>query len=198
MALTDRLSVALMQESKLPTEKQRVIEGLPPLTWRTWLKVIAGVIASCLPGPSSLLSWLHQLRGVDFTNHRTVFIAGGVVIDSRFPELVHVENDVYLTRGTVILTHFSPTLPQCAVVKGIHVKPVRIKRGAHIGVNAILLPGVTVGEGAIVGAGAVVTKDVPAWTFVAGNPARAIKPVAEIGRAGAEDQGAVRRELPAN
>ncbi|MGD0649951.1 MAG: acyltransferase [Verrucomicrobiia bacterium] len=174
-----------MQVVKAVTEERRVVEGLPPLTWRTWLRVIAGVIASYLPGPSSLLSWLHQLRGVDFTNRRTVFIAGGVLIDSRFPKLVHVEDYVYLTRGAVILTHFSPTVPQCAVVKGIHVKPVWIKRGAHIGVNAILLPGVTVGEGAIVGAGAVVTKDVPDWTFVAGNPARAIKPVAEIGRGAA-------------
>lgn len=41
--------------------------------------------------------------------------------------------------------------------------------------NCIILKGVTIGKGAIVGAGSVVTKDVPAWTFVAGNPARVIK-----------------------
>ena len=53
--------------------------------------------------------------------------------------------------------------------------PTRIKRGASIGSGVTLLCGVTVGEQALVGAGSVVTKDVPAFTVVAGNPARVIK-----------------------
>jgi acetyltransferase-like isoleucine patch superfamily enzyme len=53
--------------------------------------------------------------------------------------------------------------------------PTRIKRGASIGSGATLLCGVTVGEHALVGAGSVVTKDVAAYTVVAGNPARTIK-----------------------
>ena len=64
------------------------------MTWKTWLRVIAGVVAGYLPGPSFLLSWLHRLRGVRFTNHRTVFITGGMSVDSRFPELVHIEDHV--------------------------------------------------------------------------------------------------------
>jgi len=55
------------------------------------------------------------------------------------------------------------------------IKPVVVKRGADIGTSAILLPGVTVGEGAIVGAGAVVTADVPAYSIVAGVPARFLR-----------------------
>ena len=55
------------------------------------------------------------------------------------------------------------------------VVPTLIKRGASIGSSATLLCGVTVGENAIVGAGSVVTKDVPAETVVAGNPARVMK-----------------------
>jgi acetyltransferase-like isoleucine patch superfamily enzyme len=53
--------------------------------------------------------------------------------------------------------------------------PVRICRGAWIGARSIILKGVTVGEGAIVGAGSVVTRDVPAFTIVAGNPARTVR-----------------------
>ena len=54
-------------------------------------------------------------------------------------------------------------------------KPIKICDDAWIGMNVIILKGVTIGEGAIVGAGSVVTKDVPAWTVVAGNPARVVK-----------------------
>ena len=52
-----------------------------------------------------------------------------------------------------------------------------VKRGASIGSNATILCGVTIGENAIVGAGSVVTKDVPADTVVAGNPARVLRQV---------------------
>lgn len=50
-----------------------------------------------------------------------------------------------------------------------------VKRGASIGANATILPGVVIGESAMVGAGAVVTKDVMPYTVVVGNPAKAIK-----------------------
>jgi UDP-2-acetamido-3-amino-2,3-dideoxy-glucuronate N-acetyltransferase len=57
------------------------------------------------------------------------------------------------------------------------VVPTLVKKGASIGSSATLLCGITVGEGAIVGAGSVVTKDVPPHTVVAGNPARVLKKV---------------------
>jgi len=59
--------------------------------------------------------------------------------------------------------------------------PTLVKRGASIGSGATLLCGITVGEYAIVGAGSVVTKDVPAGVVVAGNPARVLKKVPQSG-----------------
>lgn len=56
----------------------------------------------------------------------------------------------------------------------LEIKPVRVQEWADIGTNAVLLPGVTVGKGAIVGAGAVVTQDIPAFAKVAGVPAKTI------------------------
>lgn len=53
--------------------------------------------------------------------------------------------------------------------------PVKISDKAWIGVRAVILKGVTIGEGAVVGAGSIVTSDVPPWTIVAGNPARIIR-----------------------
>lgn len=52
------------------------------------------------------------------------------------------------------------------------IKPVKVRAGANIGTNSVLIPGVTVGKGAIVGAGAVVTRDVEPFSVVAGVPAR--------------------------
>jgi acetyltransferase-like isoleucine patch superfamily enzyme len=58
-------------------------------------------------------------------------------------------------------------------------EPVVIRDDVLIGCNSVVLKGVTIGEGAVVGAGSVVTTDVPPWTVVAGNPARVIRELAE-------------------
>lgn len=67
--------------------------------------------------------------------------------------------------------------------------PTLIRSGASIGSSATILCGVTIGENALIGAGSVVTRDVPAGAVVAGNPARIL-------RAAAKDSGNSRKELP--
>ncbi len=61
--------------------------------------------------------------------------------------------------------------------KTVILQPILIKRNAWIGANATILPGITIGENAIVAAGAVVTKDVPANCVVAGVPAKIVKEI---------------------
>jgi acetyltransferase-like isoleucine patch superfamily enzyme len=61
----------------------------------------------------------------------------------------------------------------------VKVAPVTIKNKVWIGFGCSLLKGVTIGEGAVVGANSVVTKDVPPWTIVAGNPAKVIREIPE-------------------
>jgi acetyltransferase-like isoleucine patch superfamily enzyme len=61
------------------------------------------------------------------------------------------------------------------IATDLAIGPVRIGAWADIGVNAVILPGVTVGKGAIVGAGAVVTQDVEPFSVVAGVPARLLR-----------------------
>jgi len=62
-------------------------------------------------------------------------------------------------------------------------RPVRLSNKCWIGMHSIVLKGVTIGEGAIVAAGSVVTKDVPAWTIVGGNPATVIRELSPDERA---------------
>lgn len=61
------------------------------------------------------------------------------------------------------------------VQKPLTYEPIVIGNGVWIGAEAIICPGVTIGDGAVIAAGAVVTKDVPAWAVVGGNPAKFIK-----------------------
>ncbi|MDE6392115.1 MAG: hypothetical protein K2L59_02440 [Muribaculaceae bacterium] len=73
----------------------------------------------------------------------------------------------------------------------ITCKPVHIGRNAWIGAEATILPGVTIGDNAEVGAASVVTRDVPADTIVAGNPAKFIKripPLPECSASNEEDK----------
>ena len=54
------------------------------------------------------------------------------------------------------------------------VIPTRVRRGASLGSGAVIMCGITIGKSALIGAGAVVTKDVPDWAIVAGTPARVV------------------------
>ena len=60
-----------------------------------------------------------------------------------------------------------------------YAKPVQIGNACWIGANVVFCPGVTIGDGSVIGAGSVVTRDVPPNCFAAGNPARVIRPITE-------------------
>ena len=92
------------------------------------------------------------------------------------PEFSILEENCWLGPNVVVT---NARYPQSKNVKE-NLRGAHIKRGAKIGANATLLPGVVIGENALVGAGAVVTRDVPDGAVVAGNPARVIKRVREI------------------
>jgi len=91
---------------------------------------------------------------------------------------IEIEADVNIGSSARIYdTDFHPLDPEARRRNDLELvatSPVKICRDAWIGANAVVLKGVTIGEGAVVGAGAIVTKDVPARVVVAGNPARIV------------------------
>src|SRR5205814_1246514 len=88
-----------------------------------------------------------------------------------------LEDDVFLAPGVSVA---NDPHPGCAFSKQCMRGPT-VRAGAQIGAGVTLLPFVTVGRRALVGAGSVVTKDVPAETVVAGNPARPIRSIYNLG-----------------
>lgn len=136
-------------------------------------KGILGYIAYITVFPSRLSPYLHKWRGAKIKNPSSVYIAPNVLLDSLYPESITIEDGCYLTRGVKIISHFNPT-EEISRIIGFEtkIKEVVIKEGTFIGVNAIIMPGVVIGRCAIVSAGAVVTKNVPDYAIVCGNPAR--------------------------
>jgi UDP-2-acetamido-3-amino-2,3-dideoxy-glucuronate N-acetyltransferase len=104
-------------------------------------------------------------------------------------EGVHLADGVFVGPNVLFTNDLhprSPRLPQAQArytEKGKWLVPTRIERGAALGAGAVILAGVTVGEYATVGAGAVVTRTVPPHALVVGNPARQIGWVCRCGEA---------------
>ena len=109
-----------------------------------------------------------------------VIIGTNTVLDNncRIGSYVSMQSGVYLPTGTVIEDYVFLG-PGATLTNDRHpartdwtAEPPRVKRGASLGANTVILPGVTIGEGAMVAANAVVTKDVPDWHLAKGLPAR--------------------------
>jgi len=94
-------------------------------------------------------------------------------------EGVHISDQVFIGHGVMFTNDLFPraTNPDGSPQTDVdwHLVETFVKKGASIGSNATILCGITIGENALVGAGAVVVKDVPNNAIVAGNPARVIK-----------------------
>lgn len=106
-------------------------------------------------------------------------VENGVTIGNN----VTVKSGVYLWEGTIVAddvfigpnaTFTNDVMPRSKVYPEVF-SGISIKQGASIGANATLLPGVTIGREAMVGAGAVVVSDVPDYAVVVGNPAKVIR-----------------------
>ena len=107
--------------------------------------------------------------------HPTVEMSLSAKPDMTFPKGIHIAEYSYVAFNARILSHDR--------TRGLYLH-TRIGRHCFIGGESIILPGITIGDECVIGAGSVVTKDVPSRSIVAGNPARVIRSDIEVGRYG--------------
>jgi len=123
----------------------------------------------------SYIRWLRKV-GVVIGENCAIYSPSTTCIDITRPSLLEIGNDVHITRGCVILIH---GFDWC-VLRNLYREvlassgKVTIRDNVFIGMNSIILRGVTIGENSIIGAGSLVNKSVAPGSVVAGNPARLI------------------------
>lgn len=115
-----------------------------------------------------LFGWRWRVRCLRWmgVNIAECYVGRDCLFDEEVPELIAIEPGVVISSRVILAAHDSSR----------HVVgPILIRRKAFVGAGSIILPGVAIGEEAVVAAGAVVTRSVPAGAVVGGNPARIIK-----------------------
>lgn len=131
--------------------------------------------------PRKLRPWI--LRKMGATVGENVFIGSNVWIDAGHADMIVLEDHVHIAGECTILCHqrnlSSYFVGDDYAKLGYKIAKVQLKKGCLIGQRSMVMPGVTIGEGAIVGAYSLVTKDVPAWTIATGRPAKVIKQIPE-------------------
>lgn len=112
-------------------------------------------------------NWIYRrILGMKIGKHSAFALM--VMVDVFFPERISVGDNCIIGYNTTILTHEH-------LIKEYRLGDVAIGSNVMIGANTTILPGVAIGDGAVVAAGSVVYKDVPAGAFVGGNPLRELR-----------------------
>jgi len=154
--------------------RKRGVLGVVRLYCRQMFGLVLGSLARKAPPPGLRVA-LQRARGVKIGKH--VYLAFNVDIDNIRPDLVTIEDHAAIGEHSMIFTHSNPGW--CTEIKEKYFPPffapTTIKRGAWVAPGCIILAGLTIGEVSVVGAGAVVTRDIKPYTLVAGNPARVIR-----------------------
>ena len=111
------------------------------------------------------------------------FIGYEVWVDMTNTHLIEMEDHVHIANRCLLLCHQRDLsdyhVGDDYAKLSYNKSKIVLKKGCLIGMNSMIMPGVTIGEGAIVGAGSLVTKDIPAWTIATGRPAKVVKEISE-------------------
>ncbi len=114
---------------------------------------------------------------------KNTFFGDYVRMDTSYADMIYIGDYTHITSGCRILCHQRDLTNyhkgDNAADLGYKTGEVHIGKGVMVGMETMIMPGVTIGDGAIIGAGSIVTKDIPAWTIATGRPARVVKTIPE-------------------
>jgi acetyltransferase-like isoleucine patch superfamily enzyme len=112
---------------------------------------------------------------------KDVFIGDYVRIDLNHAELITIDDHAHIASGTRLLCHQRNMSDYCVgddyAKLGYIIKPIHLCKGSLVGMDSFVMPGVTIGDHSVIGAGSVVTHDIPPYSVAAGNPARVLKTI---------------------
>ena len=118
-------------------------------------------------------SYLVKIGGVNIKDYKHTFVGENVIFDTNYPEDITIETGTTIALGCVFITHFVEV--QDNNHRFYSRGKIHVSKNVYIGCNTIICKPITIGENAIIGAGSVITKDIPANEIWAGNPAKFIK-----------------------
>ncbi len=114
---------------------------------------------------------------------KNTFFGDYVRMDTSYADMIYIGDYTHITSGCRLLCHQRDLTGYCvgdnAADLGYKTGEIHIGKGVMVGMETIIMPGVTIGDGAIIGAGSIVTRDIPAWTIATGRPARVVKQIPE-------------------
>lgn len=119
------------------------------------------------------------LRKLGATVGKNVFIGDYVRVDLNHSNLLTIEDGVHIAGGVRLLCHKKDLskyrIGEIYGNQAYKYGKIHLCKNCAIGTDSLIMPGVTIGEGAVIGAGSMVTKDIPAWTLALGSPAKVVK-----------------------
>lgn len=114
---------------------------------------------------------------------KNTFFGDYVRMDTSYADMIYIGDYTHITSGCRLLCHQRDLTGYCvgdnAADLGYKTGEIHIGKGVMVGMESIIMPGVTIGDGAIIGAGSIVTRDIPAWTIATGRPAKVVKEIPE-------------------
>ncbi len=114
---------------------------------------------------------------------KNTFFGDYVRMDTSYADMIYIGDYTHITSGCRLLCHQRDLTGYCvgdnAAELGYRTGEIHIGKGVMVGMETLIMPGVTIGDGAIIGAGSIVTRDIPAWTIATGRPARVVKQIPE-------------------
>lgn len=121
----------------------------------------------------SLRIYLLRLSGVSIG--KGCYIGFNVMPDTNYPELISIGDNVTISHNCVIITHTQTPAQSSLGTLYRHKKSVHIGNGSWIGMNTVILPGAVISDDCFIGAGSVVTSNMPTKYLCAGNPCKPVK-----------------------